>query len=246
MVILLSYFELRLRVNFTDFEEIKNKIKMCEKLNIRNIILESTTNSQKADSFLREQIKKFTTLNIYYRYNLSSHNIKEFKKDLNKIYLDNDIISVESSNKEVQIYAARDKRVDILSFSQLDLLKSLTPGIISLVKQNDSFIEFSLAPIMNMNRSIQSKNFRILYRSIQMTRNLKVNYIISGNFTDMFDIRNPRTLISICHTLLDIPINEAKNIFNNNALKLLKRVETRNSGLSLKDDVKIITNNKEQ
>ena len=72
-----------------------------------------------------------------------------------------DLLSVETFDKDTQIYAAKDSRVDILSFSEQKFLKTLSRGVISLVKQSGSFIEFSLAPIMITNKSIQSKNFRI-------------------------------------------------------------------------------------
>ena len=110
----------------------------------------------------------------------------------------------------------------------------------SLAKQNKKFIEFSLCPIIVDNKSIQSKNFRYLYRFVQKARTLKADYIISGDFNELFDIRHPRALMSICNTLLDIPLEELKIIFKQNPLKLLRRIKKRGDNTILENGVKLI------
>ncbi|KKM07269.1 hypothetical protein LCGC14_1735580, partial [marine sediment metagenome] len=112
-------------------------------------------------------------------------------------------------------------------FSDKEIIKTLTPGVISLTKQNKSFIEFSLAPIMETNQVLQSKNFRNLYRFMHLARKLKANYIISGNFVDLFDFRHPRALVSICYTLLGFPLDVAKKIFIKSPGILLERIQKR-------------------
>ncbi|MFX1502501.1 MAG: RNase P subunit p30 family protein [Promethearchaeota archaeon] len=219
----MSYFESRLPVNFDDFNEILIKLKLCESLGIKNVILEPKNNLVAIPSDIKEKIKSKTKLNTYYRINLRMNNFEIFKKRLKDYNIFSDILSVESLNKEVQLLSARDSRVDIVSFSDPEILKSLNPGIISLTKQNKSFIEFSLAPIMISNKVNQSKNFRNLYRYIQLALKLKANCIISGNFDDIYDFRHPRALISICHSLLDISLDRAKKMFKTNPIILLER-----------------------
>lgn len=229
-----------MRVNFNDFNDIKQKLVCCENLGISNIILEPIDFSQEISTKLIKEIEKQFNLTIFYRHNLKMNHIKEFKKKLKFYNRTNHIISVESSNKEIQIHAARDSRVDILSFSDPVIIKSLTQGITSLVKQNNSFIEFSLAPIMVQNFSMQSKNLRNLYRFIHLVRSLKAEYIISGNFDNVFDYRHPRNLISVCHTLLDIPIDEAKKLFKVNPIKLIKRAKKRMNTEFLREGIKLV------
>jgi RNase P/RNase MRP subunit p30 len=143
-------------------------------------------------------------------------------------------------DKNIQIQAAKDSRVDIISFSDQNVIKTISPGIISLTKQNRSFIEFSLAPIMTRNQATQSKYLRSLYRAVQLAIQLKVNYIISGNFDDIFKIRHPRALISVCHTLLGIPLLSAKKAFSENVLTLLNRVHARQDKNIIESGVKLL------
>jgi len=236
----LSYFESRLRVNFDDLNEIKEKLELCEKLGIKNLILEPKDDVQNISLEFKRIIRNITKINIYYRHTLKPDNLQDFKKRIKRFNNYPEILSVETSNKDIQIHAVRDSRVDLISFSHPEMIKTLTNGVISLAKQNNSFIEFSLSSIMVKNRSIQSKNFRFLYRFIHKVRNLKANYILSGDFNELFDIRHPRALISICYTLLDIPLAEIKRAFKENPVRLLKRIEKRQNDAILENGVKLI------
>ena len=219
----MSYFESRLKANFENLDEIREKIKWSEVLGIKNIILEPTNKVNKIPNDLKNKIRALSSINIYFRINIRTDNLNFFKKKIKSYNQFEDILSIESSNKDVQIHAARDSRVDLISFSELNILKSLKRGILSLVKQNNSFIEFSLAQIFEKNLYLQSKNFRSLYRYLHLAQKSKVNYIISGNFEDYYDFRHPRSLISTCYSLLELPINEVKKAFKDNPLKLLER-----------------------
>jgi len=235
----LSYFESRLLANFEDFNEIKERLKFCEKLGIKNVILEPKNNKFAIPLSLKEKIKEQTELNTFYRINLRLDNLEDFKKKIKNFNNFSNILSIESLNKDVQLHAARDSRVDIVSFSNPEIIKTLTPGIISLTKQSNSFIEFSLASIMVRNKPIQSKNFRNLYKFIQLALNLKANCIISGNFGDIYDFRHPRALISICHSLLAIPLDRAKRIFAINPILLLEKTKKRFDN-NIESEVKLI------
>ena len=219
----MSYFESRLPVDFSDFKEIKTKINMCEELGIKNIILEPVNRLDKISFDLKKKIQNESHINIYFRNNLRLGTIEEFRQNIRKYNNFQDILSIESLNKEVQLHSAKDSRVDLVSFSDPEILQTLTPGVISLTKQNNSFIEFSLAPLIVSNKTNQSKNFRRLYKNIQLALKLKANYIISGNFKYIFDYRHPRALISVCHSLLGIPLSIAKEVYIKNPQLLVEK-----------------------
>ena len=235
----MSYFESRLPADFNNINEIFKKLEFCEKLGIKNIILEPKKKLLTIPSELKNKLKEKTNLNIYYRINLKLENVEDFKNKINHFNNFSDILSIESLNKEVQLQAASDSRVDLVSFSNPEIIKTLTPGVISLTKQNKSFLEFSLAPIMISNKAIQSKNFRNLYKSIQLAFKFKASCIISGNFEDNYNLRHPRALISICHSLLGISLDRAKKIFRLDPILLLERTQ-KHSINTLKPEIRLI------
>ncbi|MFX1390404.1 MAG: RNase P subunit p30 family protein [Promethearchaeota archaeon] len=234
------YFESRLPVDFENYKVLNHKLEICKKLRIKNLILEPKNKFYKIPNEIKYKIEgQNPEFNLFYRINLKVNNPEDFKKLIKKFNKFHDILSIESLSKEVQLQAARDSRVDIISFSNQDIIKTLTPGVVSLSKQNNSFIEFSLAPIMVNNKAIQSKNFRNLYKFVQLAFKFNSNCIISGNFDEIYDLRHPRALISICHSLLGISLVDAKKIFTINPLSLLERVKKR-SNTNFDPDVKLI------
>jgi len=236
----LSYYESRLPVDFEDISSITKKLQICEDLRIENVILESKKDLNKIPVEIKKKLQEQSKLNLSYRLNLKPNNLNDFKRRIKQFNKFSDILSIESMNKDVQIHAARDSRVDILSFSNQTILKTLTPGVISLIKQNKSFLEFSLASIMIENKALQSKNFRNLFRFIQLSLKKKVNIIISGYFDKPYNLRHPRSLISICHTLLEIPIIEAKKAFSENPRLLFERVKKRLDNNQIESGVRLI------
>jgi len=241
----LSYFESRLRVKTNNFKEIEQKLHFCKLLGVQNVIVELENNREKIQPDLKRRIEEITNINVKYRTNINPKNLESLIKKLKGIGQSSNIIVVESPDKKIQIQAAKDSRVDLISFSEQAVLKTIFPGVISLTKQNKSFIEFSLASIMVKNKSLQSKNLRNLYRGVQLANKLNANYIISGNFDDLYSIRHPRALISVCHTLLGISMLRAKNCFSKNVISLLNRVQMRQDRNFIESGVKIINQGEE-
>lgn len=93
---------------------------------------------------------------------------------------------------------------------------------------------------MVKNKAIQSKFLRSLYRALQLAMLLNANYIISGNFDDMFKLRHPRALVSISHTLLDMPLVNAKKAFSENVIALINRAKIRQDKNYIEPGVKFI------
>ncbi|MFW9864944.1 MAG: RNase P subunit p30 family protein [Candidatus Thorarchaeota archaeon] len=221
----MAYIESRLPVNLENFEEVLRSIRFCEVLGINKVILEPKEYLAKIPLNFKKKVQKETDIRICYRINLRVNDYQEFKSKIRNFNNFSDILSIESLSKEVQLQSAKDSRVDIVSFSDPEILKTLTPGVISLTKQNNSFVEFSLAPIMIKDKTSQSKNFRSLYKFIHLALKLKANYLINGNFTDVFDYRHPRSLISISNSLLGIPLNLAKIGYRDNPKRLIDKIK---------------------
>ena len=236
----MPYFEARLRLNPSNFEEIMQKLNICRDIRINNLILEFENGANNKNAEIREKISKFSNLQCYYRTTIKPKNLDDLKKRLKKLTNSTDIVAVESSDKKIQIQASKDSRVDMVSFSDEFIIKTITPGVISLTKQNNSFIEFSLGPIMVKNKAIQSRFLRSLYRALQLALQLNANYIISGNFDDLFKMRHPRALISISHTLLDVPLSNAKKAFSENVIKLINRAKLLQDKSFIEPGVKLV------
>jgi len=236
----LGFFESRVPIDIKKYDDIINRLRFLQKLGFNNVILEPVNNIEKFPKNLKKKIRESIELNIYFRINLKPKNIVELKQTIKKYDNFSDILSVESGNKEVQIFCARDTRIDVISFSYPHIAKTLTPGVLSLSKQYNSFIEFSFSPIFNENKTIQSKNIRLIYTSLRMTLAKNAYYFISGNFSNLFDYRSPRVLISVCQTLIDMSSSNAKLALRENPSKLIDKLNTKVNPNIIEEGVRII------
>jgi len=236
----LGFFESRVPIDIKKYDDIINRLRFLQKLGFNNVILEPVNNIEKFPKNLKKKIRESIELNIYFRINLKPKNIVELKQTIKKYDNFSDILSVESGNKEVQIFCARDTRIDVISFSYPHIAKTLTPGVLSLSKQYNSFIEFSFSPIFNENKTIQSKNIRLIYTSLRMTLAKNAYYFISGNFSNLFDYRSPRVLISVCQTLIDLSSSNAKLALRENPSKLIDKLNTKVNPNIIEEGVRII------
>lgn len=236
----MGFFESRVPVDIEKYDDIINRLKFLGELDFKNVIIEPVNNIEKLPKKLLEKIRKAIDLNVYFRINLKPKNITELKQLIKKYNNFSHILSVESENKEIQIFCARDTRIDVVSFSNPIIAKTLTPGVLSLSKQYNSFIEFSFAPIFNENKYTQSKNIRIIFSALRMTLVKKVNYFISGNFLSFLDYKSPRVLISICQTLLDMSFTNAKLALKDNPSKLIQKLNKKIDPNIVENGVKII------
>lgn len=235
-------FESRLRINFHDLKEIKQKLTICEKLGIQNVILEPKIDQDVINTKKKREIQDLTEINLFFRRTYNIKNLHTLKQKIRKFNKVEEIISIESSDKDVQNYAARDSRIDLISFSNYGLLKSFSDGVVSLAKQYNTYIELCLKSVMIEKRSYQSKIFRSLFKLIHMGIDGKL--ILSGDFKNLYDLRHPRSLISIVHTLFEMPLSKAKLAFSSNVLSLLEKVQLRTNPALYEDGVKLIKKEK--
>ena len=107
VILYLSYFESRLLANFDNFNDILEKLEFCEKLGIKNVILEPKNNIIAIPLELKSKIRLETKINTFYRINLRIDNSEDLKRKIKHFNNFSDILSIESLNKEVQLRAAR-------------------------------------------------------------------------------------------------------------------------------------------
>ena len=108
----MAYIESRLPVNLDSFKDVLRSIKFCEKLGITNVILEPRKLHTKIPLNLKKKVQKETDIKIYYRINLRVNDYQKFKSMIKNYDNFEDILSVESLNKEVQLQSTLESLAD--------------------------------------------------------------------------------------------------------------------------------------
>ncbi len=177
------------------------------------------------------------------RITLSPKTPNLLKQELSEWYKRKCIISVESNNKEILQIAARDGRVDMLSASTIEFQKTLSKGILSLARQNNCVIDFSLTPVLETYSNNRTRLFRVIYRLFMAAKPNSNLYTLGSNYqikNNPFLLRGPVESMSILNSILKIPKYFTKKILSDNAESLILRYIKKDLGLLVESGVEIV------
>jgi len=171
---------------------------------------------------------------------LSPKNAHQLKRKLGLCIKEKVLVEVESDDKNTLEVAARDGRVDIISAKKLKLQKSLTKGIISLIKQNENPILINLTHLIYEKGFHRSRKMREFYKLFKRAKWNTHKYIFGTCMKDPWKIRGPKEHIALLHSLFEIPEYWAKQIIRKNGEELIMRYMKRDLGLFIESGTEIV------
>jgi RNase P/RNase MRP subunit p30 len=179
-------------------------------------------------------------LTVFPRITIQPKTPDDLKRQLNELLQYKLLIAVKSSEKEILEIAARDGRVDLLVITDLNIQKTLTKGILSLVKQNNCFLDFSLLPIIELENNQRTKVMRMLYRLFLMAKPLKFMYTHGMYSNNKWLFRGPREITALLSAIFQISDFEAKKMVETNTESLVLRYIKRDQEFFLDPGVEIV------
>jgi len=185
---------------------------------------------------------KISPISLIPRVTLNPESPISLKKDLAVWKERRCLIAVKSLNKEILEIAARDGRVDILSIANINYQKSLTKGIISLARQNECYLDISLAPLIEFEHFKRTKILRVLYRLLLKAKPSVHKYLIGSDSikNNIWLMRGPKETISFLYSVCNIPEFQAKKILAKNPEEIILRFIKRDHNLFIEHGVEIV------
>lgn len=151
-----------------------------------------------------EKIDKFSKLTLREADGINTKNLKMKLSENRKKY---HIIIVEPLSAGVAAIAARDRRVDAVKISKKSMLKVFNTRYGRRLSENNKFVIIDLDIFWD---SHLAKNLRPLLRVLRSFSNCSLQYVMTKNSENIFDMRTYRGLQSIGR-LLDIS-NQQSNL----------------------------------
>ncbi len=137
----------------------------------------------------------------------SANDLKKWVKNLrNQV----DIIAVRSGSDEKNIYinAILDKRVDMISLTDIKEFESLDYTHYKMAKKNGKFVEITIRDLILKGGIQRSKLMRQMGKFCPQIIRAKVPLIISSGAQSKWEMRGPRELVALAG-LVNIPEKEA-------------------------------------
>ena len=157
------------------------------------------------------------------RIDLTPRTSSELLRDLRRFRRQFEIISVLCTSKIVARQAAKDRRVDILSFSAVNLRKRFfDPAEAKLASHALSAFEIDMTPLLELTSFPRIQLMSRLRYEAAIAQKFKVPIIISSGATDDCLVRGPRAYAALA-TLFDVPTPLSLQALSKAPVELIER-----------------------
>ncbi len=148
--------------------------------------------------------------NLFTRATIIPKSADAMKRSLKELHNAVDIIAVRSGSAEKNIYvnAILDKRVDIISLSELSEFNCLDYSHFKMAKENGVIIEISTCELILKERFQRSKLIRLMYKNCEQIIRANAPFIITSGAESKWELRAPKELIALAG-LIKIPEKQA-------------------------------------
>ena len=178
--------------------------------------------SKKALSELRT-IAEEEDIDFVTRVDLAPMSRDELLASLRRLRRRFELIGVICLNKGVARVAARDRRVDFLSFP-LELKKRFfDEAEAELASGSNCALELDLMPLMKLDALRRVRLLRRLRAEVALAREEGIPIVISSGATEPILMRKPRELAYLASELLDMSLEEALDALSKRPVEMVER-----------------------
>ena len=173
-----------------------------------------------------ERIRKICSevdLDFVSRIDLEPLNTMDLLKSLSLFRRKVEIISVKCNSKSVARQAAKDRRVDILSFSHLDMRKRFFDSAeAELASSASALLEFDLAPLISLYGFQRIRLLSKMRIEVLTAKKYGVPIILSSGADDVRFLRKPGDYASLGY-LFGLDIGDAKKALSEIPKEMIER-----------------------
>lgn len=217
------FADLNLRVPLNDLLQTEKMVKNASELGYSLVAIPLPPHASQEQISQLQHICREAKIDLATRVNLSPRTSSELLNNLRRFRRKFEIVSVMCPTKDVARQAARDRRVDLLHFSVINLRKRFfDEAEAELASQAFSSLEIEIAPLLQLAGASRIRLFSRLQREVATAEKFRVPITISSGATDEFLMRGPRDYAALA-TLFDLPLSSALKALSENPHATVER-----------------------
>jgi len=197
----MKFYDLNIQSNLSVGENtVKQIIEFAKRLGYSGIaICDDYQNLEK----LKNEINKVETdIEVYLGVKIQAEDVKELKDIISKVREKAMIVIVSGGDYSINRAACEDSRVDILSHPEAGRIDSgLDQPCLNLATQKNVAIEINFREVLHSFRRPRSYILSHIAQNIRLCNHLRTPMIICSGAQSIWEMRNPRDLISIANSL---------------------------------------------
>jgi ribonuclease P/MRP protein subunit RPP1 len=240
-----TFADLHLRPNLRDSEQVRHMMQKASELGYRLIAISlppnlSSERIQQIQSMCREAEVDFAS-----RVDLKPRTSRELIRGLRKFRRKFEIIAVACESKPVARQAAKDRRVDLLSFPSLDFRRRFFDRAeAELASKALASLEIDMKPLLTVEGSARIKLLSCLRKEVAIAQDFHVPMVISSGASSRFLMRTPRDLAALT-SVFDLDRASALEAVSKNPVAIVKRNREKLSSRFVAPGVRIVRRGKD-
>jgi len=218
-----KFVDLHLCPSVQDVDGVKRMITKCSELGYRVVGIPLTPDIGQEKVRQLQDICDSAKLDFVTRVDFFSKTPSELLYDLRRLRRRFEVVSVVCGSKPVARQAAKDRRVDLLSFSATDLRRRFFDHAeAELSSKALSSLEIDLAPLLSLTGRSRIRLFSRLRRELAIAKRFNVPVTVSSGATNEYLMRSPHDYAALT-TLFDMPLSSALVCLSENPLGIVMR-----------------------
>jgi len=218
-----KFVDLHLSPPLEKMERVESMIKVSSMLNYKLIGISFPINVKAAQIDQVRNLCKSYDVDMATRIDLSPSDPKELLRLLRQVRRRFEVVSVICNSKPVARQAAKDRRVDILSFKSTERQRRFFDKSEAELAANAlASLEIDMSLILSVHGFLRIRLLSILRREVATALHYDVPTIISSGAVNEFWLRAPRDYAALA-ALFDMPGAEALKSLCENPLRIVTR-----------------------
>ena len=203
-----KFADLHLKPSLKDLEQVKNMIGKSVELGFQMVGLPFPSKTGIDEVSRLRKICRDAGVELVSRVDLAPRGRRELLNDLRKLRRRFEIVNVFCTSKIVARQAAKDRRVDLLSFPAAKFPKVFFDRAeAELASSALACLEIDMRPLLSLRGFARIRLLSVLRREVAAAKRVKVPIVFSSGATDVRFLRKPQDFASLGMLFdLDLPL----------------------------------------
>jgi len=218
-----KFVDLHLCVQFRDAEILRNMVSKSFESGYRLVGIPLPSNVQPDEVQNIRKICREAGLDFASRVDLTPRNTKELMTSLRRLRRKFEIVAVLCTSKPIARQAAKDHRVDVLSFPVAKPRDRFFDGAeAELAAESSSSLEIDMAPLLTLKGFQRIRLISCLRRETVIAKSFRVPVVISSGTTISHLLRKPQDYSALA-TLFNMDSSLALSALSEAPLRIVER-----------------------
>ncbi len=217
------FVDLRLCPPINDYDQVESMVKKSSELGYRLVGIPLPPNIPREEIGRLQKICNDAKIDLVTRVDFCSRTPSELLKDLRRLRRKFEIVAITCTSKLVARQAARDRRVDLLSFLATDLRKRFFDDAeAELASKALSCLEIEMAPLLSLKGFSRIRLLSRLRNELEIAKRFKVPVTISSGATNELFLRDPHDYAALA-TLFNMSLPSALQALSESPISIVER-----------------------